>query len=217
MVIRGASLQIPLSAFEIELDAGGAEISREPLDIAGAELCWALSDCDGDRLLIKTSAAGGIEILDQLDPATIGKAIIHLSPADLNLPPGTYRHEAWIELPDGRRGALIPPSAFCVLPAEKLPGDPAGQPDGEPAGQTSSQRSFSFSWPALGAQAAVAVPGDGMLRATYFVGYEFDGVPANAGILAFNNKTESGFDASVQGGGALLPGTMINFHLRDLP
>lgn len=214
-IVRGSSLDIPLAAFDVEVDATGVEISREPIDLTGAELCWILSDCDGQEAAVKTSAAGGIEVLDQLDPNTIGQAIVHLLASDLDLPPGDYLHEAWLNLLDGRRGALIPSSPFCILPAEKLPGAAASQPDGDPASQTQAARSFSFAWPSLSGTAAVGIPGTGMLRDTYFVGYEFEGSPSLVGLLAFDNKTATGFDAVVQGGGALLPGTIINFHTRD--
>lgn len=216
-IIRGSSRDIPLLVEEIEIDGNGFEVSRVPVDLdaTAAELCWVLVDpCGGPELARKTSAAAGIIILDQTDPATIGRATIVIEAADTNRQPKRYRHEAWVELANGDRGVLIAPSDFIILPAAKLPGAAAPPPpEGEAAPQTPVERSFSFSWPALGGTAAVVIPG-GMLRDTYHVDASFDGVPILAGQFAFENKTADGFDAVVLGG-ALTAGTALTFYIRD--
>jgi len=159
-------------------------------------------------------------VLDQGDPATIGRAIVLIMAEDTDLPPRTYRHEAWVELADGRRGPLIAPSDFEILPSDKPPAGTPAPLDGQPAPQTQSERNFRFTLGQTvlsGNTFAVTIPGAGMLRVTYTISGSIADLPPGGSyanvIYPDASRTQTAFVGLALGD--LASGTEFDFHLRD--
>lgn len=218
---RGAARNFTLIAEDVTFDDNNKVTSKVATDLTGGTVFWLLRNPDTGEVIAELNSVtiSQIEILaDQsFGSADRGRSILKLTGAITNISPGRYTHEAWVELPDGRRDTIIDKSPFIITDVDiEFPVIAPTPPASGFAPQSQAERNFVHTITNdTSGPLTITIPG-GMARATYSILWAIETLGGGQVLptqLSFTSKGSTSFDITAST--ELKIGTTIEFYLRD--
>lgn len=119
---QGESKDLDLEILQEVKDVNGVPM-EEPVDLTGATLYFSVRTKANSPDLLIDKQSSNILNIEILSPATAGRAVIHLVPADTrSLSPNDYVFDIWAVLSSGKRVPVVEISEFIVKePVTKIP------------------------------------------------------------------------------------------------
>ena len=184
------------------------------VDLTGATIHFHVRpDATTAAVITKSSAiATEINILAQTG-ATLGQFELFLLPADtVSIDTVQYIYGFTIVFSDGTVRTVAQGDFVVTKRVVDLTAPPVSS--GTPAPQTEAERNFIHTVATTASSFTVTIPG-AMINNTYTITQGWLGTPTVVGFLLYSNLQTNQFTVSVAGGGSLVAGTQIMFHVRD--